>query len=136
MFLAFMIYGGVEMQIFGDGAYKTPAFLDYEQNMMFFTLGLVFLKLLHAFLLSYLHELVPRCGSSWWSKVWRFSLLSFFLVHAVGLGMTYLTMNVDPYLVLSWALGGLFQTFVCCGVIIPILYSFPPKDSSCRISSK
>ncbi len=137
MFTAFTAYSMFEMWYFGPSIYKNPMYIDYSQGgMETFLIGFIFLKLAHAFLLTYLHEKIPRCGPGLWSKIWKFSLLSFFLVHVPGLGMTYLTMTIPPELITSWAFGGLLQTFAGCLVIIPICYRFPAPDGNCKFVPK
>ena len=129
-----MIFGAVDMHLLSDAeAYSKPPFLDYTDKMPLFFAGLFGIKLFHAFLLSYLHERIPRCPSSClWSKVWPFSLLAFFLVFGPGLLMTAFTMTVNPIMTASWAINGLIQTFAASFVIIPILYSYPASNTSCE----
>lgn len=134
MLVAFVIYAFVEMQVIGMEPYMNEAlFLTMEQHSLRFTIGIIVLKCLHAFLLAYLHESIPRCHSSLWEKTWRFTLLAWLLVYATGLGMTYISMPVPPALIASWALSGLFQTMMGSLVIIHILYRYPAPDLSCHV---
>ncbi len=132
LLVAFFGYGFVEQQIFGSDIYTQPIF----KNMMTTSslIGLVVLKLVHAFLLAKLHEVIPRCGSGLWAKVWRFSGLAWALIYIPSLGITYLSMNIAPELILSWAVAGLVQTFVASFVIVPVLYRYPAPDLSCQLS--
>ncbi len=123
----------IEFPLLGADIYDKPIYKDMSVNIMQFFIGLIILKLFHSFLLSYLHERIPRCGSGLWEKVWRFTLLAWFLTTVPGLGITYLTMNIELPLILSWAGGNLFQTFFASWVIIPILYHFPAPDTSCNL---
>ncbi len=137
MYAAFLIYAPIEMKILGADVYNNPnLFYDMKETMLQFTIGFAVLKIFHAFLLSYLHEKLPRCGSPLWEKVWRFSLLAFLLVHGVGLGMTVLTMPIEKIMIASWLINGLVQTFACSFAIIPILYKFPAPDTSCKFVPK
>lgn len=134
MLVVFFLFGFIDMHYFGAEIYNSDPFVDYSNRMGLFVAIIFGLKLFHAFLLSNLHEKIPRCGSGLWAKVWRFSLLSFFLVYGVGLAMTALTMTTPVLLVASWAVNGLLQTFAASFVIIPILYKYPSPDQSCKLN--
>ena len=134
MFIAASIYMQLEALYFGMEIYSRPIFYGMDEMSIVKFMGLFFvLKLFHAKLLAYLHEKIPRCNSSLWSRVWRFTGFSWVLVYGVGLLMTLLTMPIPALLIASWALGGLVQTLAASFVIIPILYSFPAPDLSCTI---
>ena len=136
MTFAFILYSFVEMAIFGPDAYKPPMFIDYTERMAFFTAGLLALKLFHSFLLAYLHEKIPRCSSSLFEKATRFAGFASLLIFGPGLFITWLTMPIDPFLIISWGVNGFIQTTVASFVMIPILYKFPASSSACALPKK
>lgn len=136
MFIVFILFGFVEMHFFGTDVYSEPPFIDYAEKMGLFTLMLIGIKLFHAFLLSYLHEVIPRCHGSLWPKVWRFSILASLLVFGPGLLITAATMTVNPWMIFSWVVSGVLQTFAASAVMIPILYKFPEPNRACKLQDK
>ena len=133
MYVAFMIVSMIEMQFIPMEVYSVSPFKDFSDKMGLLTLYILALKVFHSFILSYVHELIPRCWSSLWEKTWRFGLLSFFLVFATGLTMTALTMDLGCLMVGFWALNWLAQSLLWSAVIIHVLYKFPAPDTTCQL---
>ena len=133
MTIVFMIFWVVEMQIFWSNAYIPPLFIDYSENMSSFFIYFVILKLFHSFLLSYLHEKIPRCWSSLWTKTWRFSWLAFLLVFGPWIWITALTMPVWYEMLISWLINWYLQTFLASLIIIHTLYRYPANSPSLEV---
>ena len=133
LMISFMIHWFIESAIFWMEVYTLPPFIDWTWRMWELFVYVVLTKAFYAFILSYVHEKIPRCGSSLWTKSWRFAGMTSLLVYFPWLSITALTMQVEPAMIISWALGWYFSTLICSIVIIHVLYKFPVSNPACEI---
>lgn len=131
MMIVMMLYMQIEIKLFGSDIYNDSIYRDMKS--VYVLLGIILVKVVEPFMMTYIHEKLPRCGGSLWNKVWRFSLMIWLIMIVPGLIMTGATMNIDLCLVSSWALSGLIQVFAASFAIIHILYKYPAPNTSCKI---
>ena len=89
---------------------------------VFFVTGLVF---------AYVHECIPRCGSSLYAKSWRFyALMSF---QALPFFLISFLLGVDIYALLHAAGVLLLASLAGVPMLVWALYTFPAPSVGCSI---